>query len=142
MMRVVEIYYSHIMLCNKFTNILKCGIMNRGDVINMQNLYNELVEILTKNCKTIKDIKFISVDRGKFWESDYIEIDIDNFLEVAKDTNYDDGYGSVEIPISLKIVGDDWWIERYQYDGSEWFTFKTKPIRPSKIEHIDNIVVD
>ena len=65
----------------------------------MQNLYNELMEILTKNSKTIENIEFISVDGGKFWESDYIEIDIDNFLEVAKDTNYDDGYGGVEMPM-------------------------------------------
>lgn len=50
----------------------------------------------------------------------------DEFLK-ASDFEYDSGYGTVGIIESLKIVGDDWWLERAEYDGSEWWEFKTVP---------------
>lgn len=25
------------------------------------------------------------------------------------------------------VVGDDWWLERHEYDGSEWWEFKRLP---------------
>jgi len=32
-------------------------------------------------------------------------------------------------------VGDDWWLERHEYDGSEWWVFQKLPIKPqNKIE--------
>ena len=31
------------------------------------------------------------------------------------------------------LVGDGWWIERFEYDGSEWWEFKTIPIEKSKV---------
>jgi hypothetical protein len=44
--------------------------------------------------------------------------------------NYDDGFGGNEIPLSLVVVGDDWWLERGEYDGSEWWEFKRLPPAP------------
>jgi len=29
--------------------------------------------------------------------------------------------------VSLTVAGDDWWLERHGYDGSEWWEFKTLP---------------
>lgn len=52
------------------------------------------------------------------------------FEEWALDYNYDDGYGSAEVNPSLVIVGDDWWLERNEYDGSEWWEFKSLPNKP------------
>lgn len=40
------------------------------------------------------------------------------------------GYYPTVIPLDFVIVGKDWWLERTQYDGSEWFEFKTKPEKP------------
>lgn len=83
----------------------------------MKNLYEELVEILTKHNKTLDDIEFISMDTSSVYsKTNMVEISKDNFIEVAKRTNYDDGYGGVEIPQSLLIVGKDWWLERHEYD--------------------------
>lgn len=32
-------------------------------------------------------------------------------------------------------MGDDWWLERHEYDGSEWFELKECPDKPKqKIE--------
>lgn len=32
-----------------------------------------------------------------------------------------------EVAHDLKIVGDDWWLERSEYDGAERWNFKTLP---------------
>ena len=58
----------------------------------------------------------------------------EKFKESAKNIYYDSGYGSNEIPMNLVIVGDNWWLERAEYDGSEWWEFKTLPIKPDKEE--------
>ena len=107
----------------------------------MQNLYEEIINILTSHNRSINDIKYIimpdtSKDR---WNDNIYEVDIDNFMEIAKRTNYDDGYGRTEIPKNLKIVGDYWWLERNEYDGSEWFEYKTLPIRPATKINIERI---
>lgn len=31
------------------------------------------------------------------------------------------------------LVGDGWWIERAEYDGSEWWEFKTIPTEKVKV---------
>ena len=49
---------------------------------------------------------------------------------------YDNSYGCAEIPMDLVVVGKDWWLERYEYDGAEWWEFKRPPQEP-KGELID-----
>jgi len=83
----------------------------------MQNLYEEIVTILECHNKTIDDIEFISMDTSSVYsKTNVVEISKDNFIEVAKRTNYYEGYGGAEIPSSLKVVGKDWWLERQEYD--------------------------
>ena len=91
----------------------------------MSNLLTETLEILNENGKTVDDIKWIGTYTA--------EISIRTFLEYA-DQEYDNGYGTPEVNMSLVVVGDDWWLERGEYDGSEWWEFKTKPKRPKSIE--------
>ena len=43
---------------------------------------------------------------------------------------YSNSFGCVWVPFSLKIVGEDWWLERNEYDGSEWWEFKQKSLKP------------
>ena len=70
--------------------------------------------------KTEKDILFVEY-KGYF--------SFDKFKEIA-DFEYDDGYGGAEIP-DVRIVGSNWWLERGEYDGSEWWEFKTIPQKPN-----------
>jgi hypothetical protein len=37
---------------------------------------------------------------------------------------YDCGYGAAEINQELKIIGQGWWFERYEYDGSEQWEYR------------------
>ncbi|MCK4522057.1 MAG: hypothetical protein KAU20_05770 [Nanoarchaeota archaeon] len=82
------------------------------------NLLIETLQILEKNGKTEKDVKWIGNNNFHI-----------NFLTFKKFANedYDNGYGRVEVTQSLVVVGDDWWLERYTYDGAEQWTFKTYP---------------
>jgi hypothetical protein len=45
---------------------------------------------------------------------------------------YDAGFGGNEIPMDLIVVGKDFWLERHEYDGSEWWEFKAMPTEPEE----------
>ena len=85
----------------------------------MRNLFKETENILNRNGKTFDDV--VSIQGNDF------AITVDNFIKVAKETNYDSGYGSQEVATDIKIIGDGWWLERAEYDGSEWWEFKKLP---------------
>lgn len=46
---------------------------------------------------------------------------------MAEKVNYDNGFGGQEVVTDLVILGDNWWLERGEYDGSEWWGFRTVP---------------
>ena len=85
----------------------------------LTNLWEETVEILERNGLSFDDVKQVQVSEGyinKEW-----------FKVKAMTTNYDSGYGTAEIRLDLLIIGDGWWLERGEYDGSEWWDFKAQP---------------
>src|SRR3972149_3729308 len=85
------------------------------------NLLKETIKILEQNNKTIKDVLWVgSKDLWFTWE---------HFESIA-DIEYGPGYGHNEIVHDLIVVGDNWWLERYVYDGKEWWVFKTLPPKP------------
>lgn len=94
----------------------------------MANLLEETLEVLETYNLTIKDIKWIGSEDFK----------IQNFFDIAN-IIYDEGFGGQRIPYDLVIVGEDWWLERAEYDGSEWWRFMKKPIEPSKEKKLENL---
>ena len=90
------------------------------------NLLKETKEVLQENGKTLNDIKWIG--------SYAFKIDKEVALEIFKKTNYDEGFGSQEVATNLLVVGDNWWLERHEYDGSEWWEYKEMPNTPSKVK--------
>lgn len=89
----------------------------------MVNLLQETWRVLANYGKSFKDVKWIECD-GK-------EIPIELFYMKA-DTEYNNDYGCIEVIETLKVVGDGWWLERAEYDGSEWWEFKAIPQRPAE----------
>jgi len=89
----------------------------------MQNLFNEIIECLKEHNLTWADVQWVGTNQYTF--------SIGHFRNIALDINYNNEYGIQEINPNLKIVGSDWWLERHEYDGSEWWEFKTMPIKPS-----------
>lgn len=96
----------------------------------MANFLEETTSELEYNGKTWKDVRFIRT-------SDEQVKDIEKFKK-SMDFEYDDGYGSAEIPEDLIVVGDNWWLERHGYDGKEWWEYKELP---TPIENTGNYVL-
>lgn len=39
--------------------------------------------------------------------------------------------------MGLIVVGKDFWLERHEYDGSEWWEFKSIPMEPEETIEFD-----
>ena len=84
------------------------------------NLLNETRDILVSNNKTFDDVLFVG-DKAT-----HTKMIVKEFLEHAN-VEYNDGFGSEEINTDLILVGKDFWLERHEYDGSEWWEYKSMP---------------
>ena len=90
------------------------------------NLLKETVEILNEHNKKQEDVLWCgSKTFGSFSWSNF---------EAVADVNYDNGYGSPAVAEDLVVVGSDFWLERHEYDGSEWWEFKQIPTKPAPRE--------
>lgn len=99
----------------------------------MANLWEETIEVLKDHSLTWDDVEAVIL------EGDNVVISKENFEEVARDTYYDKGYGAVEIRSDLIIVGWNWWLERAEYDGSEWWELKTMPYIPNEMTKVTSL---
>ena len=102
----------------------------------MANLWEETIKTLENYSLTWDDVEAIILDYRN------VTISKENFEEVARKTNYDEGYGRVEIRFDLKIIGWNWWLERAEYDGSEWWELKTKPYIPNETEEVTKLTTN
>lgn len=101
---------------------------------HLRNFLEETIKCLQDNGKSPSEVLWVG-DRliGYFtW---------DDFKDVAN-IEYDPGFGSAEINDQIIIVGDNWWMERQEYDGSEWWEFKTLPQKPSYYKKPTKILGD
>lgn len=53
-------------------------------------------------------------------------------FEKLANFDYNNGYGLIAIDLNLIVRGSDWWLERGEYDGSEWWEFRRAPIKMSR----------
>jgi hypothetical protein len=74
-------------------------ITKRKEERNMKNLWEETIETLKNYSLTWDDVDAVIL------ENDDVVIPKVNFEEVARKTNYDNGFGCVEIRSDLVIVG-------------------------------------
>lgn len=86
------------------------------------NLLHETIEILKEHNKFPEDVLWIG--NKKEYSISWKE------FETIADIEYDDDYGIEEIYRDLIVVGKDFWLERHEYDGSEWWEYKEMPIQP------------
>ena len=95
------------------------------------NLLEETKAVLADNGKTMDDIIYICSEDYRIPISDF---------ELLADVNYDNGFGGQEILPDLKLCGANFWLERYEYDGSEWWEYKTMPAIPEKIKILTSLL--
>lgn len=85
----------------------------------MENLYDEIASF-----GDVSGIVRVIIYDGE----QQVSLPIEWFLQQAKRIDYDPSFGGEVINRSLKIVfADGSWLERHEYDGSEWFEHKILP---------------
>lgn len=82
------------------------------------NLLQETIEALNDNGKSTQDVIWVGDKFGS--------ISWDEFEQISS-FEYDNDFGSEEINLDLVVVGGDWWLERYEYDGAESWVFQKHP---------------
>ncbi len=87
------------------------------------NLLSETIEILENNNKTFDDVLWVGDSTGYMTTLSFIQY---------SDFEYYNGYGLAEVNISLRVVGEDFWLERYEYDGLENWEYKQLPNKPNE----------
>lgn len=105
----------------------------------MTNALEELLSKLERNNCSIK-CAYITTSRFSYWD------DHDNYVEPAPillkegytseeyqeflhkmDFEYDSGYGGQELYGTVWLMEDNTWLERGEYDGSEWWEYRKCP---------------
>lgn len=91
------------------------------------NLLQETIQILKENNKTLQDVLWIgsSISDGNSYRLN-TRTTVEDFV-IRANQNYDDGYGREEVNIGLIVVGENFWLERHEYDGAEWWEYKEIP---------------
>lgn len=103
--------------------------MSYFDVDRKTNFGEETTDILVRYDYTVDDIDWIG-NRA-------FEIPIHEFFDVARHTNYYAGYGSAAMPLDIIIVMKNGnWLERSEYDGSEWWRLVQVPQKPILKNHL------
>ena len=104
----------------------------------MKNLLNETIEVLKTNGKQETDVLWVGRNYYSWTENKNVAYKStwDDFCLKAN-FYYDNGYGGNEIPMDLIVVGKDFWLERQDYDGYEWWEFKTLPTEPEETRELE-----
>lgn len=97
------------------------------------NLKYETLKALKDHGRTEDDIVYVGTNTFR--------IPLEDFWELAN-VDYDNGYGGAEIVEDIIVVGRGWWLERHEYDGSEWWEYKECPPVPSRVEKVSSILAN
>lgn len=100
----------------------------------MINAKEELEKKLKEIGKTIKDIYWIQIYmedwvEGSLRKKPLLDSDISQEIESNwgnLDFTYDNGFGGQEL-YGTVVFKDESWLERGEYDGSEWWNYKKLP---------------
>ena len=98
----------------------------------MKNLFKETVDILERNGHTFEDILYFT--NGKY------NITPEKFKYIASNFDYDNGYGTNYVNFYLLGIGEDFFITREEYDGSEWWCYFDISAHPNA-DAAENIVL-
>lgn len=101
----------------------------------MVNLHTQTIEILEKHNHTFENVVWIGTLDGN-------QIIPKDEWEKLLNVDYNDGYGANEIYSKLAVVGKDFWLERHEYDGSEWWEYKTLPALKQSPKKMESVMQD
>lgn len=87
------------------------------------DLFTSVVDALEYFNKSTEDVVWVGINR----EGNELACTLEHFKEISQGISYYTGYGTEEINLDLIVVGNDFWLERWSYDGSEGWEFKQMP---------------
>jgi len=88
------------------------------------NLLKETIEELEEHKKTLDDVLWVGTQK------EYMNIET---FKSLSDVEYDAGYGSAQVATDLVVVGKNFFLERWEYDGSEGWSYKSFPKKPKNL---------
>lgn len=106
----------------------------------IKNLLEETIECLKENGKSESDVLWVGRNYTKGYRETREHITYKGTWKDFRsraDFRYDAGFGANEIPMDLIVVGKDFWLERHEYDGSEWWEFKAMPVEPEETRKLN-----
>ena len=124
-------YWGTLILRDEKTLVLR----DKRRWVKMVNLLHETLKVLREHGKSPKDVRWVGSKDGEF------AITWKEFEKIAN-VEYDSGFGWQEVAKDLVVVGDDWWLERHEHDGSEWWEFKTLPKKKPDAKKFTRVVID
>jgi hypothetical protein len=99
----------------------------------MTNLLAETLEAMKGQDLTPTDVSWVGSRDGCFG------ISWDEFAAIAN-VEYHSDYGAQEVAPDLVVVfGQGRWLERREYDGAEWWEYKTQPILQSRSRRFSRV---
>lgn len=104
----------------------------------VESFADETRSVLQDHGYAEEDVLWVGIPSKEEW-------DVADFMNVADRIYYDSGFGAQEIEPSLVIcMRDGSWFERAEYDGSEWWDHKMRPMRPARknLARKDRIHID
>jgi hypothetical protein len=91
----------------------------------MENLKEETIRILNRCKYTIDDVDYCYIHSESYFHEGKIYCKGSLILDLL-DFKYDNGYGGQEIG-GFIVFKDKTWLERREYDGSEWWEYFSTP---------------
>lgn len=93
----------------------------------MKNIKEELEKDLRGYNKSIDDIIAFRISLGEYQSSGFEVFGEEFSWElIPEDLEYDSGYGSQEL-FGTILFKDNTWLERGEYDGQEWWEYRSPP---------------
>ena len=95
------------------------------------NLWKETSEKLKEHNRAWTDVKWVGCKDFKIPLEDVCDL---------FNINYSSGYGSQQVASDLMVVGEDFYMTRGEYDGSEWWDWHEMPIEPAEMKKVTGVV--
>jgi hypothetical protein len=123
---------------SEYRGILLTHTLNKN---NMRNAKQELLDTIGSN---IANLRCATITHSPFdWSEEvpskkivlkegYSQADLDEFISKL-DFEYDGGYGSQEL-FGMVWFNDGYWMDRYEYDGSERWDWHKYPTIPDELK--------
>ena len=99
------------------------------------NLLQETLEKLQENGKEPENVLWVGSKNGEY------AVEWSEFAQLA-DRDYDRDFNSQLVAKDLVVVGENWWLERKDYEGAEWWVFMSFPQKAEEATELQFIFAD